>query len=112
MRYEPPYSQPESQQLSDRGAHVRARDLQNGEDGIRTHGTLRFTGFQDRGADCGNGCNCKHLGETAPTAWADLLAFLERERPELAEVVRAWDGLPAAIKSGVAALVRTAMQGA
>jgi hypothetical protein len=41
-----------------------------------------------------------------------LLAFLERESPDLAAVVRAWATLPEAIKAGIVAMVKAAAGGA
>ncbi|MEW6250883.1 MAG: hypothetical protein AB1716_09565 [Planctomycetota bacterium] len=40
---------------------------------------------------------------------ARCLALLERDRPELAAVVRGWDKLPPAMQAGIAAMVRTAL---
>ena len=37
---------------------------------------------------------------------ADCLALLDRERPDLAAVVEAWDRLPEAVRVGVLAMVK------
>jgi len=41
---------------------------------------------------------------------ADCLALLRQEKPELAEVVEAWEALPAAIRAAILAMVVASRQ--
>jgi hypothetical protein len=36
------------------------------------------------------------------------VAFLERESPDLADVIKGWDELPGAVKAGIVAMVKAA----
>jgi hypothetical protein len=44
-----------------------------------------------------------------PNYLARCLALLDRQQPELALVLRAWDELPEAIRAGIVATVKTAI---
>jgi hypothetical protein len=42
------------------------------------------------------------------SVFADCLAFLAEQTPDLAVVVKAWPTLPAALKTGIVAMVKAA----
>jgi len=47
----------------------------------------------------------KHLAETANAVLAACLARIRENRPDLASVMEAWDGLSEAVKAGILAMV-------
>ncbi len=58
--------------------------------------------------DLRNPHTSQEVSEPAQLCLADCLAFLQRERPDLATIVEAWDTLPDALKAGIVAMVNAA----
>ena len=78
----------------------------------RDRGSVRLPGgargLQNRRGAAPKDNTPHELGESAEHVLASCLAFLERERPDLAAIVRRWDSLPDAVRAGIVAMVQVA----
>gem|GEM_PF-3471657 len=62
-------------------------------------------GFENRSHSTPNDSPLNDLEQSPERVWALCWAFLERERPDLARIVRAWDILPEPSRAAMLALV-------
>jgi len=71
---------------------------------------VEWTGFENRLQHSTNTDNSKTY-ESDDEKLSRFLALLTKESPDLADVVKAWPAVPAALKSGILAMIRNVSQG-
>ena len=64
-------------------------------------------GLENRPGSDPNDGKSHDLDPSPETVLARCLALFERERPELAQIVRTWDTLPEPVRAGMVAMVQS-----